>query len=36
VVATTVSSSIIKITVTTDTLVHYLIAKVLHDLLCLA
>jgi rhamnogalacturonan endolyase len=28
VVATTVSSSIIKITITTDTLVHYLIAKV--------
>jgi rhamnogalacturonan endolyase len=29
VVATTVSSSVIKITVTTDTLVHYIIAKVL-------
>jgi rhamnogalacturonan endolyase len=33
VVATTVSSDIIKITVTTDTLVHYYIAKVRHFLM---
>jgi rhamnogalacturonan endolyase len=33
VVATTVSSDIIKITVTTDTLVHYIIAKVLRFLM---